>query len=78
MAIAPQTAMPRPAATTRPGAAPQPGATRHTVLLPAPAWRPGWIATRIAALVVATSVAIGAAGALTLALLTGTLQHLGG
>lgn len=70
MAIAPQTAMPRPAAATRPAAT-----SRH-VLVPVPEPRTGVAAARLAGLMVATSVAIGTVTALTLALLTGTLNQL--
>jgi hypothetical protein len=78
MAIAPQPAMPQPAVTTRPQpAANTAAASRHTVLSPVPVPRVGLVALRLAALMLATSFVIGGVGAVVLAVVTGSLQHLG-
>jgi hypothetical protein len=78
MAIAPQPAMPQPVAPMRPSAAARAAAaSRHTVLSPVPVPRTGWVVTRLAALMLATSFAVGTVVALALAIATGTLTQIG-
>ena len=78
MAIAPQPAMSQPAVTTRPQpAANTAAASRHTVLSPVPAPRVGLVALRLATLMLATSFVVGGVGAIALAVLTGSLKHIG-
>jgi hypothetical protein len=77
MAIAPQPAMPQADAPMRPPAQARLAASRHTVLSPVPQPRTAWVVTRLAALMLATSVAVGAVVAIALALATGTVTQLG-
>jgi hypothetical protein len=77
MALAPQTAMPYPAPTTRPQPPARASMSRHVVLSPTPEPRVGGVVARLAGLMMATSFAVGFAAAIVLAVITGTLTQLG-
>jgi hypothetical protein len=77
MAIAPQTAMPQPATTTRPQPQARGAVTaRHAVLSPVPQPRTGGVALRLGALMIMTAFALGTTCAIAMAILTGTLTQL--
>ena len=81
----PQPAPPAGPATTgpsappirQPAASPQARASRHALVAPMPEPSIGSVVIRLAALVLATAFVVGGAGAIALALLTGTLTQLG-